>query len=158
MDKQSQQKVTFIKDYSDFSQTEKALLDLTNDKSFNSQFSIIGKLSDENYPTKRFTSGRFLIEDRLIKMLGASVTYGKVVNSEIGTLIVIGFLASYFLQEVEGKTLGSLSEGPYGIIRGLGFSNEETAYFIKAVDAGHFLLLIRDYQHVLNKLKKTLAI
>jgi hypothetical protein len=43
-----------------------------------------------------------------------------------------------------------------GIIRGLGFSNEEAVYFIKAVDAGHFLLLIRDYQYRLNELKKTL--
>jgi len=156
MDKQSQQRTTFIKDYSDFNQIEKALFNLTHNKNFISQFSIIGKLSDENYPTQRFTNGRFLIEDRLKKVLDTSIHYGKVVNSKIGTLIITGFLASYFLQEVEGRTLGSLSEGPYGIIRGLGFSNEETVYFIKAVDAGHFLLLIRDYQYRLNELKKTL--
>ncbi|MCJ7465924.1 MAG: hypothetical protein MUO53_04435 [Maribacter sp.] len=67
-------------------------------------------------------------------------------NFEVGSHCIAEFLVSQFLHNVDGKALGTLSSGPYGILRGLGIPEREPVINLKQLKEARLLLSIRaDY-------------
>lgn len=74
-------------------------------------------------------------------LLGPSTEFGLFFNEDIGTIFIVGPYSALFLQEVDGKKLGALSQGIYGILRGLGLSDQKTSEAIRKLGEGQYLLL-----------------
>lgn len=64
-------------------------------------------------------------------------------NPKVGRVFVYGVLSEVFLFDIDGIKLAELSEGPYGILRGLGMNESQATFYIKALANGKLLLLIR---------------
>lgn len=77
-------------------------------------------------------------------------------NPEIGNIFIIGPLSSIFLNDLEGKSLGALSMGPYGILRGLGISQEIAKAHLSALKKGGYLMIVRGFDDQLKDLKNLL--
>lgn len=77
------------------------------------------------------------------KLLGPMTESGLFYNQDIGTIFITGPYAAMFLQEVNGKKLGALSEGLFGILRGMGLDRQETYKAIEKLREGQYLLLGR---------------
>ena len=75
------------------------------------------------------------------KLLGPTIDFGSFYNHDIGTIFIVGPLSELFLQDVDGKKLGSFTEGPYGILRGLGLNELEASVSINKLKEGQYLLL-----------------
>ena len=71
--------------------------------------------------------------------------FGHFFNPEIGTIFIAGPLTPLFLDDMGGKSLGSMSSGPYGILRGLGINEEQAATQIKKLNQGGYLLIVRGH-------------
>ena len=84
--------------------------------------------------------------------------YDYFYNPEIGYIFVIGPLTSIFLNDLEGKILGAISAGPYGILRGLGISSKEATAHIEALKKDGYLLIVRGYDDDLDILDNILGI
>ena len=90
------------------------------------------------------------------KLLGNFNNFGSFVNSEIGNVFIAGTLASTFLKEINGKTLGTLSSGPFAIIRGMGASEIQTSNFFKMLDDGNYLIIFRGFEDEIKNYEKIL--
>ena len=77
------------------------------------------------------------------RVLGPTTEFGQFYNQEIGTVFITGPYAAMFVQEVDGKKLGALSEGLFGILRGMGLNREETFHAIEKLREGQYLVLGR---------------
>ncbi|MFS4418136.1 hypothetical protein [Maribacter sp. 2307ULW6-5] len=89
---------------------------------------------------------RAALRARWEKVLGAKTSFGSFEHPELGTIVLAGPLSELFLQAVNGKKLAELTEGPYGILRGLGLDGETAREHIRALDKGEYLLLMREEQ------------
>jgi len=65
-------------------------------------------------------------------------------------------LVSQFLHDMDGKALGAMDSGPYGILSGLGIALSEATDFLEKLDHGHFVLVVRGYDFELELLKSQL--
>jgi len=79
-------------------------------------------------------------------------------NPEIGDIFIIGPLSSIFLNDLEGKSLGTLSMGPYGILRGLGISQKKANAHLSALKKGGYLMMVRGFHDQLEDLKNLLEL
>lgn len=86
-------------------------------------------------------------------VLGPKTGAGFFENIEIGTVFVAGSLSELFLHDVDGKKLGALTKGPYGILRGLGIEESSAADYVEYLNQGRYLLLIRTARSNINGLK-----
>ena len=77
------------------------------------------------------------------EVLGPKTEVGQFYNQEIGTVFIAGPYAAMFVQEVNGKKLGALSEGLFGILRGMGLDRQETYKAIEKLREGQYLVLGR---------------
>lgn len=76
-------------------------------------------------------------------LFDVSVSFGSFYNPEIGDVFIVGALISTFLHEVNGKPLVILSSGPYRIFRGLGIEETDASEYLKMLNNGSYLLIIR---------------
>jgi hypothetical protein len=121
------------------------------------QLSVLGKVS-----------GRCISEDRKILTskkdlkaywsgsLGPGTDLGLFCNPEIGSLFIAGPLATQFSHDLNGKVLGEMASGPYGVLLGLGISKKNAAVFLDALNQEHFLLMARGKSHQLDRLSELL--
>ena len=121
------------------------------------QISILGKMAqfyrDKNISlSKEVDTIRIYWED----MLDNSTAFGSVYNPEIGNLFIVGALTPTFLNKVDGKTLGMLSVGPHGILRGIGASEIQATDCLKRLKSGEYLLILRGPEDQLENFKKIL--
>jgi hypothetical protein len=86
--------------------------------------------------------------------LGPASDFGLFCNPAIGRLFIIGSLVSLFLHDMDGKVLGEMSSGPYGILRGLGRAEKNTSVFIKNLNENYFLLILRGYNNQLDSMEE----
>lgn len=154
----TQQKHFLIKAYSHLWSLEKAIKVIDENGISNSQLSILGKFAKEH--TSKSIKEQTIYEKELKAywkgLLGASIAFGFFTNSELGTVFVVGSLTSMFLHEIEGKALGAMSVGSYGILRGLGAYQLEAEAYLKLLTNGSYLLIARGYDDELNDLEVTL--
>ena len=118
---------------------------------------IIGKMQSINSDTN-FKPSWMDLKNYCTNELHLSSNFGMVSNPEIGTLFIAGFLAPMFLQEIDGKKIGSLSTGLYGILRGLGIDQNSVVTYSKALHTNNFLLIIRGNKDEMIALETLLKI
>jgi len=90
------------------------------------------------------------------KWLGPKTDFGFFRNPEIGTVFIAGSLSELFLHDIDGKKLAELSEGPYGILRGLGIYETQAADNVKKLNQGHYLLLFQNQSFNVEGLEATI--
>ena len=81
---------------------------------------------------------------------------GMFDNAELGKTFIVGTLASAFMNEIDGKTLGTLSVGPYAIIRGMGATEEQAKELIKSLKEHKYLIVFRGVEKELEKYRQIL--
>ncbi|MBC8768637.1 hypothetical protein H4O18_11595 [Arenibacter sp. BSSL-BM3] len=121
------------------------------------QMSILGKLDNSKISLDEIkTNFEQELKDYWNGVLKSKVPFGIFPNAELGTLFIAGNLASQFLLDISGIPLGSMSAGPYGILRGLGLSEYKVNFHLKLLKEGHFLLLVRDSSMKLELIEEEL--
>lgn len=138
------QKQIHFKPYQHLWQLEKRLQNFRSYKDLNIQISILGKVIqyEEDQAIKN-PNGTNIIKAFWKTLLGDSVNFGSFYNPEIGNVFIVGALATIFLHEVNGRPQAMLSSGPYGIFRGLGVEEIDASVYLKMLNKGSYLLIIR---------------
>ncbi|KGL64296.1 hypothetical protein [Polaribacter sp. Hel1_85] len=151
------QKQVFLKSYPRFKEIEEALKILKKDKESNLQVSILGKVAKKKPgDLQNLIIQENAIKTRCEKLCEYPIEFKVLSNPEIGTIFITEFLAPIFLQKVGRKTIGALSTGPYGILRGLGIDEVRAILYLKALHKGDFLLILRGYKNELNQIEDNL--
>ncbi|NND79557.1 MAG: hypothetical protein HKN53_06650 [Maribacter sp.] len=152
----SDHKFVFSKIYSDSIHLLEAAEIITNESSA-CELSILGKTNILNSAqNKGQINTGIAIKDHLSKITKEVMECDYFYNPEIGYIFIIGPLTSIFLNDLEGKSLGAISVGPYGILRGLGISHKQTISHIKALKKGGYLMIVRGYDDDLDILENIL--
>lgn len=122
------------------------------------ELSILGKTKNLlSTPNKDSISNGIAIKThaRWIAKMGKEFKF--FFNPEIGDIFITGPLTSIFLNDLEGKYLGALSTGPFGILRGLGITRNKATDHLTALKNGGYLIIVRGYNHDLDILEKLLG-
>jgi hypothetical protein len=131
-----------IKAFTELNEVEKAIVSYA--KTNNTQLALLIKLGqtlNTNAPLELEKIDE--LKAYWNKVMGSTAESGFFQNLEIGTVFVWGALSGIFLHNVNGKKLGAMTAGPYGILRGLGIEERLTTDYIKKLNKGHYLLLTR---------------
>ncbi len=136
----------FSKIFDRLSEVEKVVKLIREDTVSDTQLTLLVKL-DQSYRTDAEEAKER--DERLKtywkKLLGPKTNFGFFTNREIGTIFIAGPLSEIFLHDLDGKKLAELSEGPYGILRGLGIDEAEATNYVKKLNEGRYLLLVRGH-------------
>ena len=151
----TEQKGIYFKAYKHLTTLENDLNILNEEGITASQISIVGKVSqfyiDKNI---EISKDRDPIETYWRNTHGKGIPFGDFHNHEIGNIFVAGTLVSIFLHKTGSKTLGTLSVGPYGILRGIGASETQSTHYLKLLRDGNYLLIFRGFENELEIIKK----
>jgi len=143
--------------FAELIQLEKAIERLTKTNDTDTQLTLLVKLGETNNAHKRFAKQKNKeLKTYWENLLGQNTEFGFFQNPEIGTIFVAGPLSELFLHDVDGKKLGAMIEGPYGILRGLGIQEPVATDLIKKLNEGRYLLLVRTKRLVLKDLEDPL--
>ena len=147
----------YFKAYEDLLRLEQDLFLLRKQKHNDENISILGKASQFYVDTHiLFSQDTEALKNRWKKILGYSTNLGSFINPELGNVLIIGALASSFLYAIDGKTLGMLSAGPYGILRGIGATETEVVTHLRNLYNDHYILIFRGSEMELKTFKKIL--
>ncbi len=142
-----------IESYPHLWQLENAIEAVLNKGSEELQISVLGKVSEDcASEDSQVLKSRKALKEYWKESLGEASDFGLFCNPEFGTLFIAGALVSQFLHDLDGKPLGEMSSGPYGVLRGLGISKEAANNYIKALKESYYLLLLRGYIPELKKI------
>ncbi|MFD0797324.1 hypothetical protein ACFQZJ_07625 [Maribacter chungangensis] len=128
----------------------KALNSIGTKNISDTEVTLLLKLEEDDPNTNREIEK---IKKRLTNIWGSKLAFGFFHNIDIGSIFIAGPLSEVFLFEIDGKKLAELSEGPYGILRGLGIGETVAASHIKALMHGDYLLLKRQGYHNIHENK-----
>ena len=152
-----QDKQFLIKIYTSVLQIKKAIRSIMQNDNLHFQLSILGK------PTPHYSNNgnglNEMISDikmQLSNTLGKRIQFGYFNNPKIGALFIAGHLTETFLHKVDGKELASLPVGLYGIFRGIGIQLDDIDSYLKELQNGKFLLLIRGEAEALTTIGNVL--
>lgn len=153
----TEKKQVLLKAYSEQWQLKKAIEAIANDKTTDTQLSVLIKLENSYFEDSRIQRTE---KEELMKywgrLLGPTSDFGFFTKPEIGTIFTAGALAGTFLHDVEGTKLAELSAGPYSILRGLGVADDQAGAHIKTLVEGGFMLILRGFDRDLKKFEDTL--
>ena len=153
----AEQKQIYLKAYQHLPELESALKAIKEEVPTGFQISILGKVvqfyRDKDLKTSTDTD---TIKTYWETTLNKTIAFGSLYNPEIGDVFIVGALASTFLYELNGKTLGMLSVGPYGILRGIGGSAAQVTAHLKMLKDDNYLLIIRGIKKELENYKRIL--
>lgn len=152
-----EQRYFLVKRYSNLAELEIALGELTKDKTTGLELSVFGKLTKDCFlEHEEAIKAKIELQDFLKRVLEPQIDVAFFRNDEIGTLFIAGFLVPQFLQDMNGKALGSLPSGPYGILRGLGITETDAAEQMMDLKAMCILLIFRGYDNELKKIEASI--
>ncbi len=118
-----------------------------------SHLTIMFKLGQQNLDDMSLEDLKLKLENYWQKILGPMTEFGLFYNQDIGTIFITGPYTGLFVQEVNGKKLGALPEGLYGILRGLGLNSKETSTTLEKLAEGQYLILGRTSTIIKNPFK-----
>ncbi|MEX1382471.1 hypothetical protein [Lutibacter sp.] len=131
----------FIKAYKEKWQLKNAIEIINENGISKSDLSVLLKISNQkNFDKKEMIS---FVE----YLIGTNTAIGTFTNPEIGTILIGGSLTSLFLHKIQEKPLAEMTTGPYGILRGLGAPEKNTALYLKLLNEGYFLLIARGFEN-----------
>ncbi len=153
----TKEKRFFSKTFEQLSQVEKIIRLIREDITSDLQLTLLVKLENSYDTDERVEQ----LSENWKVLLGPMTNFGVFNNHEIGTVFIGGPLTKLFLNDVDGKKLAEFSEGPYGILRGLGIDETMATNHIRKLTEGSYLLLfkghyfdIEDLEGVLRELDK----
>lgn len=151
------QKHLYIKGYEQLGLLKKALNSLKKQGFLGPHISVLGKV-DQFYHDKNMevTQNLDVLQTYWENMLTMAPLFGSLHNPEIGTIFSVGTITSIFFNKVDGKTLGMLSVGPYGILRGIGANEKQATHYLRLLTSGSYLLIVRDYDNELKNYRQLL--
>lgn len=153
----SNQKDFYFKAFENLALLETALGFLKEKGDTNLQISIIGKVSqfylDKNIEVSKNMEPLILYWK---DTLDNTTDFGSLYNPEIGNVFIVGTLTSIFLEKVDGKTLGMLSVGAHGILRGIGATEKQATDYIKLLKNGNYLLIYKGCKEEFKNYKEVL--
>ncbi len=146
------QKSFFIKSFNELWRLKKAIQEIRVNATTGLQLSVLGKFSKECVSNdSEALKAKKELKRYWKRSLGPASDFGIFCNPEIGTLFIAGSLVSQFLHDLDGKMLGEMPSGPYGILRGLGTTEKDTTNYIKDLDGSGYLLILRGYDAELDR-------
>jgi hypothetical protein len=133
-----------LRDYGHLKMLHKAIEIILEEDMERPQISVLGKLGN-NLVAKgiRTFAQESVLNAYWNKVLKEKVNFGVFQHTEYGTLFIAGALVSQFLFDISGRPLGSMSAGPYGILKGLGLAEDKVNFYLKALKKGHLILMVR---------------
>jgi len=156
----TKQKQIHFRAYQELSQLENALKHLKEENTALFQLSILGKVA-QFYKDKDTSSSSFndtcLIKKYLQNLLGETLRFGTFNNPESGPVFIAGTLVTTFLHKINGKSLATLSSGSYGIFRSIGVSELQATTYLKLLNTGSYLLILRGYEFEIEALDTLLS-
>ncbi|EPR66340.1 hypothetical protein [Cyclobacterium qasimii] len=153
-DPDTEHKQVLIKSFAQITELENALKAIHEIDSDKMALSIIGNLGDTNANNpKQLAEEKKQLHTFFKEFLGNETNFDTFYNPEIGYLFIVGFLVLTFLNPVGGRTIGALSGGPYGILRGLGISETEAILNVQKLHDGNYLFLARGKRLPIEKLQ-----
>ncbi|MBJ7880170.1 hypothetical protein [Gelidibacter salicanalis] len=151
-----EQKQIYLRAYQDLSQLENDLKHL-EEKTSHFQVSVLGSVAqfygDKNIEISKDTN---MIKAYWEDLLGERVNFGSFYNPESGSVFIAGALVTTFLHKINGKCLATLSSGPYGIFRGMGGSEAQATTYLKQLNSGQYLLILRGFEDKTQELDELL--
>ena len=141
-------KEIYFKAYNKLSKVENAIKLLKEENIPFLQVSVLGKVSQ----FKRDKAIKSSKDIAIIKLywkglLSKTVNFGTFYNQESGSIFIVGALVSTFLHKINGKSLATLSSGSYGIFRGIGLSDIQATTYVKLLNRGNYLLILRNIKN-----------
>lgn len=118
---------------------------------------IMFKLGQRNLDDSESIGLKLELENYWKRLLGPMTEFGLFQSEDIGTIFITGPYTGMFVQDINGKKLGALPEGLFGILRGLGLNREETSNAIEKLAEGQYLILGRTSTITNKSLKKGTA-
>ncbi len=153
----AERKYFSIKSYQELGQLEEAIQDIRKNTIAQLELSVLGKIANGCVSNDKETqNAQKELKHYWKRSLGPTLDFGLFCNPELGTLFIAGSLASQFLNDMDGKALGELRSGPYGILRGLGISEKDATSYIKDLNEAYFLLILRGYDYELDSMEELL--
>ncbi len=153
--KDLKEKRVLLKSFSTINQIEKTIKHICRLDNDGIQISVLGKLEDVNLDSN-FSNYWSELKTYCANDLKLTSSFGMVSNPEIGTFFIAGFLAPMFLQKINGKTIGSMSTGLYGILRGIGASETQATAYLRLLNSGSYVLILRGIEAKLEIYKRIL--
>jgi hypothetical protein len=151
------QKQIYFKAYQDFSQLENTLKHLEEARFSHFKFSVLGKEAQFYFDKNmRISKDTDTVKAYWNNLLGSAVNFGSFYNLQIETIFIVGFLTSIFLHKINGKSLATLSCGSYGIFRGMGATEIQATHYLKLLNGGDYLLIVRGFEDKLQDLETRL--
>ncbi|MDO1513901.1 hypothetical protein Q2T41_14665 [Maribacter confluentis] len=147
-----QQQIFRIKSYQKLWQLKPVIHQLNMLTANSLQLSVLGKLN-QNLVLKSSQNEQVKTElnQNLKSIFGVKTDFATFNNPEIGTIFITGTIVYHFLQEMYGsKQLGEFPSGPYGILRGLGFTEKIASSCIQDLYNNYFLLILKSYEEELK--------
>ncbi|MFT4832404.1 MAG: hypothetical protein ACI815_002057 [Psychroserpens sp.] len=152
------QRSFYVRAFDNLKQIESAVGTIMDTMMTSTEFSVLGKLEANQFNNKKkLVEKRRALRSYWRSLLGKEIQIGFFAHPEIGYVYIIGFLVPMFLYDVNGNKLGALSGGTYGILRGFGIGPEDTMDFLDKLDKGSYLIILRDNEGELNRLKGLLS-
>ena len=131
--------------FEQLSEVEEAINGILSKRTSDAELTVLVKLIDAPYANLSEVEQRNGgLRARWKELLGPNTHFGFFNNEDIGSVFIAGSLTGVFLFDVEDRKLAELSEGPYGILRGLGIDEAKANPHIKKLSQGRYLLLIRN--------------
>lgn len=152
----SKQKDTLIKRYEHLWQVEQAIHIILASNTEPLHPSVLGTINKKNKDDEQLLTIKGELEDFCKNLLDPLMNFGFLKVPEIGLVFAAGPLAKILLNRVEGKAIGEMSTGIYGVLRGLGASQFQATEYIKILKNGGYLVATRSYPNVLRNLDAAL--
>ena len=147
-------KQIYFKVFKHLSQLENALKFIKEEATSNLQISILVKVDQFYLDTENeLPKDTKAVKRHWKKILGEKMGFGGFHNPETGNIFIIGDLVSVFLHKVNGKPLANLSSGPYGVFRGMGVDEAQATAYLKLLNSGNYLLILRGSKNELHNLE-----
>ena len=153
----TKEKRFFSKTFDQLSQLEKIIRLIREDTILDVQLTLLVKLE------KSYRADIQDAAERIEKLysywkilLGPKTNFGVFNNQELGDVFIAGPLTELFLHDVDGKKLAELSEGPYGILRGLGIDGTMATNQVKELNEGNYLFLVKGNRFDIDGLEDVL--
>lgn len=153
----TEEKRFFSKIFDQLSEVEKIIRSIQENTISDVQLTLLVKL-ENSYCTdsQEAREKKEQLKTYWEKLLGPKTNFGFFTNREMGTIFIAGPLTELFLYDIDGKKLAELSEGPYGILRGLGIEEAEATNNVKKLKEGNYLLLVKGHRFDIDGLEGVL--
>lgn len=138
------EKNIIIKIYDTIAQIEHALSTHTQNENSALNTSILGRIAISETENLKFKASIEKEKQRWHSMLPSNGPFQYYNTPEIGILFSVGPIFKILSNRVNSKAIAELSNGIYGVLRGLGASEFQATTYIRALQNDRYILIQRE--------------